>query len=134
MIEGKKVLIVEDELIIAADLQQILEKHGLVVQGIASSVATALSGAQLYQPDIVLMDLQLAGALSSLGITNQIRSFCKFGIIFITGHFLDKDSQQAAENAGIFISKPFTEQEIISAIQVTMQEGSVRPKNQSPNI
>lgn len=133
MLEGKKVLIVEDELIIAADLQGILEKHGLVVQGIASSAATALSGAELHKPDIVLMDLQLAGVLSSLGITNQIRSFCKFGIIYISGHLID-NSRQATESPGIFISKPFTEQEIISAIQVTMREGSARPENGSPNI
>lgn len=127
MLEGKKVLIVEDELIIAADLQGILEKHGLVVQGIAASAATALSGAELHKPDIVLMDLHLAGVLSSLGITNQIRSFCKFGIIYITGHLIDKNFRQATESAGIFISKPFTEQEIIHAIQVTMREGSAPP-------
>lgn len=63
MIERAKILIIEDESIVAEDLKEVLEKKGYVVPGTLSSGEEALEVVGTCHPDLILMDISLSGSL-----------------------------------------------------------------------
>jgi len=71
----KKILIVEDEFVVANDLRIMLEAAGYEVMGIAISAEAAMKELEKNIPDIVLLDIQLQGKLSGIDLANCIRLF-----------------------------------------------------------
>ena len=71
---SKKILIVEDEFIVANDLQLILEEAGYAVTGIAVSSGEAQEQSQQNKPDLVLLDIRLKGKLSGIDIARKLRA------------------------------------------------------------
>ena len=73
MTKQRRVLLVEDEEIILADLSRTLEKQGYEIAGTALSGSEAVLVAASVQPDVVLMDVQLQGRMDGLEAARQIR-------------------------------------------------------------
>jgi CheY-like chemotaxis protein len=73
-----RIMIVEDEYIIAKDIQTSLENMGYAVSAIVSSGEAAIAKAESEKPDLVLMDIILKGTMDGIQAAEQIRS--KFGI------------------------------------------------------
>ena len=67
------ILIVEDESIVAKDIQHSLKKLGYTVVGICSTGEDAITSAQELKPDLVLMDIMLKGDMSGIDAAGQIR-------------------------------------------------------------
>ena len=85
MTQSKRILIVEDEAVIALDLQKTITDSGHAVVGIASTCEEALQLAEFHRPDIVLMDYNLKGGLN--GATTARQLDCnKVRIIFLTAY------------------------------------------------
>jgi CheY-like chemotaxis protein len=108
----KRILIVEDEAIIASDLRAILIEAGHEVVGWTTTGEDAVPLAEVYRPDLVLMDLRLRGRMTGLEAARTIREELRIPVVCITAS--DPDG---AVVAGIpTIRKPFDEIEIALAI------------------
>ena len=83
---GLKILLVEDEILIAEDARIRLEGMGHQVIGIAASGRDAVQQAIESQPDLILMDVRLQGAMNGVEAARRIRSEADIPIIYITAH------------------------------------------------
>jgi len=81
--EEVKILIVEDENVVARDIQSRLKHLGYTVLGMAASGQTALEKAAEMQPDLVLMDIVLKGDMDGVQTAQQIRE--RFNIPVVSG-------------------------------------------------
>ena len=108
-----RVMIVEDEAIIAMDLEMTLQDLGVEVVCIAESASDAVRLAEQYRPDCATMDINIAGDQD--GISAAIQLYQAFGVrsIFISAYGNSETRDRAASaNAIDWISKPFSEAEL----------------------
>ena len=77
-------MIVEDELIISQELSMILNRMGYSVTSMVSSGDAAIKNAEQDRPDIILMDINLKGAMDGIEAADIITSRCKIPVIFLT--------------------------------------------------
>ena len=106
---SRRVLIVEDEVIVADDLDWKVKQLGYEVVGIAASGEEAIPLAELERPDVVLMDIQLQGEMSGTEAARSIHLKTGAAIIYVTAFaavfYRDPGLMQAP---GICLSKPFS--------------------------
>ncbi|PKL58382.1 MAG: two-component system response regulator, partial [Methanomicrobiales archaeon HGW-Methanomicrobiales-5] len=115
------IFIAEDELIEAEDIRTTLEKQGYPVAGIARSGESVLELLKVIKPDLVLMDIHLAGALDGIDTAEKIRNLYNIPVIFLTAHADDTTLARAkiTEPYG-YVLKPFDERELHSAIEMAL--------------
>ncbi len=117
-LKDTRILIVEDEIVIASEIKLRLEAMGYGVIGIVNNGRDAIKKAQLYEPDVVLMDITLKGKMNGLEAAREIEKNNDIPVIFITAH-TDRstlDSARETSSHGIF-TKPFSDDELQAAIQ-----------------
>ncbi len=118
---NKKIMIVEDEWVIAKDIQQCLQKLGYTVTAIVSSGKKAIEMAKENVPDLILMDIVLKGEMDGIEVANIIHINSKIPIIYLTA-FSDKkilDRAKISEPFGYMI-KPFEEKELHTTIEIAL--------------
>lgn len=105
----KKVLIVEDEMIIALLIERMVKNLGHEVVGKVSSGKEAVSVALQENPDIILMDIRLQGQMDGIEAMSIINEKVSIPVIFISGN-TDKLYQEKVNNGDYidFLSKPIT--------------------------
>lgn len=105
----QRVLIVEDEAIVADELQYQLEQLGYEIVGIADCGRDAIHLAEERTPDIVLMDIQLQGKMTGIEAAQIIQRQSDVNIIFVTAFaaMLARDASRMT-TPGICLSKPFS--------------------------
>lgn len=109
-----KVLIVEDELIIAAHIEQILEDAGFEVAEILTKGEEVPSFLSKNPVDILLMDINLAGKLDGVETVNIVNDLFDIPVIFLTSNNDDHSFNRAKETLPhAFLAKPFDDQELI---------------------
>lgn len=121
-----RVLVVEDELIVADDLEWQLTQIGYEVVGIAASGDEALGMADRKRPDVVLMDIKLQGEMNGIEAAKLIQEKTGIPIIFVTAFaavFLRNPSQIQAP--GICLSKPFSPHHLKAALETAIKKPSV---------
>ncbi len=119
--EKAKILIVEDERIIGEDLKRTLINLGYEVIKIAQTGEEALENLIENFPDVVLMDINLAGELSGIDTAARIKQDFDLPVIYVTA-YADKNTLQKAkitEPYG-YILKPFEERELNAAIEMAL--------------
>jgi DNA-binding LytR/AlgR family response regulator len=123
--EKIRVLIVEDELIIANDLSDILAGSGYAVIGLAKSYVAALDEIKEEIPDIVLLDIQIAGAKDGVDLANLIRDKYHIPFVFISSH-TDRStlSRVMESNPYGFLVKPFEDEDVLVAIELALNKFS----------
>ncbi|MBW4443720.1 MAG: response regulator [Plectolyngbya sp. WJT66-NPBG17] len=116
-----RVLIVEDESIIALDIQISLQNAGYQVVSIATNAEEALSDTAVLQPDLVLMDIRLRGEMDGVETAEQIRQMWQLPVIFLTAH-ADENTLSRAKRTQPFgyILKPFEDRELITMIEIAL--------------
>lgn len=121
------VLIVEDEAFVALDLQRILEKLGHSVVGINVSAEDALQTVALDPPDLILVDVSLAGDLTGVEMVQQIRTEHEMPVIYITA-YSDEATIGLLKFTEPFeyILKPFNEQALKVTIELALHKAAVR--------
>ena len=121
-----RILIVEDESIVALDMQTRLQRLGYEVPSVASTGERALELAAEIRPDLVLMDIMLQGEMDGVEAADQIRERFSVPIIFLTA-YSDEKTLQRAKIAGPFgyILKPFKERELHSTIEIVLRRHQV---------
>jgi len=116
-----QIFIVEDEGIIAAAIQSRIESLGYATAGIASSAEEALARIAEHPPDLVLMDIQLAGLMDGVEAADQIRRRFALPVIFLTAHAEASTVERArvTEPFG-YIVKPINESELHCNIEMAL--------------
>lgn len=116
-----RILIVEDQGIVATDIEACLEDSGFEVTAIASSMEDAIQEASNSRPDLVLMDIRIEG--SADGIDAADRLYRDFGlpVIYLTAHD-DQDTLSRARRTSpmAFLLKPFKPAELTSAVEIAL--------------
>lgn len=116
-----KILIVEDESIVAKDIQNSLKKLGYLVPTIVSSGEKAIEEIEENRPELILMDIMLKGQMTGIESANIIRDRFQIPVIFLTAYADDNTISQAkiAEPYG-YIIKPFKEKELQTTIEMAL--------------
>ena len=116
-----KVLIVEDKVIVAEDIKEILESNNCTVSGIATSGEMALRMYTKERPDIILMDLRLNGNYNGIETSAKILEKDEVPIIYLTAHS-DSTTLNAAlqTNPANYLVKPFDEKDLRIALRLAM--------------
>ncbi|MGA1869352.1 MAG: response regulator [bacterium] len=91
-----KIMIVDDEMIIAIGLGKRLQQMGFTISSVASSAKEAIKQAERDKPDIVLMDINMCGELDGIEAAKQIKSTSNALIAFLTG-YPDKKMMEEAK-------------------------------------
>ncbi len=121
MEEKTKILIVEDEMIIAANISLQLTNLGYEVTGIIPRAEEVLPLIRQHQPDIVLMDINLKGHLDGIDVAHLIQNEFKLPIIFLTANSDESHFNRAkAVNPYAFLSKPFKKLDLQRAIELSV--------------
>ncbi|PRY84317.1 LytR/AlgR family response regulator transcription factor [Mongoliibacter ruber] len=116
-----KILIVEDELVIAEDLKEILEDLGYEVCGIAISSREALALIEEKSPDLALLDIQIKGGKDGIELAAEINEHYHLPFIMLTSHAdLQTINRVKEVNPYGYLVKPFNEKEILAGIELSM--------------
>ncbi|MDZ8186164.1 MAG: response regulator [Nostoc sp. ChiSLP02] len=116
-----KILVVEDEAIVAKDLQYRLNKFGYTVPIIASSGEEAINKAVEISPDLVLMDIKLKGKMDGIEAAQEISKRLDIPVIYLTAYADDNTLERAkiTEPFG-YLLKPFKEKELKTNIEIAL--------------
>ena len=126
MTEKIRILIVEDEGLVAADLKEILNGMGYKVPATTDSGEGAIAFANELRPDLILMDINLSGAMDGITAGGEIRSRWGIPIIYVTAFATPEIIDRAKKTvpAG-YIVKPFNERQIQTAIEIALYNATV---------
>ncbi|MBF0488814.1 MAG: response regulator [Nitrospirae bacterium] len=131
----KKILIVEDEIIIAKDIQKCVEDLGYVVTGAVPTAREAFIKIEERRPDLVLMDIMLQDGIDGVEAASQVRAKYDIPVIYLTAYADEKMIERAkiTEPFG-YLLKPFEDKELHINIEMAMYkhklEKSVRESRQ----
>lgn len=116
-----KILVVEDEMIIAAKIAMQLTSLGYEVTGILPRGEQAIEHVKENKPDIVLLDINLKGNLDGIETATQMQQLYNFPIIYLTANADEATFNKAkATKPAAFISKPFKQLDLQRAIELTI--------------
>jgi PAS domain S-box-containing protein len=122
----RSILVVEDEAVVAEDLQHRLGELGYEVAGWAASGEDAVRLAAEAHPDLVLMDIRIRGELDGIEAAHAIRERADIPVIFVTA-FADADTlarAKAVEPLG-YIVKPFSDRDLETSIELALYKHRV---------
>jgi CheY-like chemotaxis protein len=115
-----RILIVEDERIVAADLQEVLNGFGYDAYAIASSGAEALAIAREKPPDIVLMDIRIDGELDGIEAAMLLRQEFDTAVIFLSAYADDATVERAKlSDPAAYLIKPVSARALKTTIELT---------------
>jgi DNA-binding LytR/AlgR family response regulator len=119
------VLVVEDESIVAKDIQNSLKKLGYTVPSVENSGEDAINAASQYRPDLILMDIMLKGDISGIEAAEQIKNRYQIPVIFLTAYADESTLSKAkvTEPYG-YIIKPFKEIDLHTSIEMALYKHS----------
>lgn len=118
-----RILIVEDEGIIAGHLASRLLKTGYSVAGIAESSDEALATVRELSPDLILMDIRIKGAMDGIQTAAKVRETCDIPIIYLTAHSdqTTVDRAKMTEASG-FLTKPIHQTSLATSIEMAIHK------------
>jgi two-component system, cell cycle sensor histidine kinase and response regulator CckA len=122
----KRILIVEDEALIAIDLEQRLTGLGYAVPGIADSAASAIQEIEDKHPDLLLVDIRIRGPVDGIALAEQVKHRYKLPVIFLTAH-ADPSTLQRAKATEPFgyLVKPVGTASLPTAIEVALYKHKI---------
>lgn len=116
-----RVLVVEDEAIVAADIQDRLRALGYEIVGSADTGAGAIELATALKPDLILMDIMLKGSMTGTEAARRIRDELQLPVIYLTANSNDETFRRARDTEPFgFILKPFDEAALKANIEIAL--------------
>jgi PAS domain S-box-containing protein len=124
-----KILVVEDEIIVAKDIKMRLENLGYSVSSLVSSGEEAIREVEENNPDLVLMDIVLQGEMDGIEAADQIRSHFNIPVIYLTA-YADEKMLERAKRTGPFgyIIKPFDDRDLHTTIEVAFYKNKMEKR------
>lgn len=124
-----RILIVEDEVIIASDIKQALEKFGYNIIDIARTGESAIQIVKESNPDLVLVDIMLEGSFDGINITDTIQREYSIPVIYVTAYSNQKTIDEAKLTAPYgYITKPFEDNELYSSVEMALYKSQLDKK------
>jgi len=125
-----RIMIVEDEWLLASELERQLTELGYTVVAVESSGEEALAKAGVAKPDIAIMDVGLAGKIKGTDVATQLWEQFQVPIIFLTAH-ADQQTLAAAQSSMpyAFLAKPHHAGQLHSAIQLALGRRTRESRN-----
>src|ERR1044071_3964342 len=121
--EKTKILVVEDEGLVALDLTERLKRFGYEVTANAASGEEALARAEETAPDLILMDIRIQGPLDGVAVAQAVRVYRDVPVVFLTAHSDAGTVQRALTTEPLgFVLKPFKDRELQIAIEVALNK------------
>jgi CheY-like chemotaxis protein len=112
-----RVLLVEDDILIAWTVSSVLKQLGCTVVDYADNADQAVERALAARPDVILMDIGLAGGRDGIAAAEEIRAHIGQSVIYLTGHADVATLQRAARTEPLsFVFKPFDEATLSAAL------------------
>ncbi len=126
-----KVLVVEDEVIVAQDIAGRLKKLGYIVTATVASGEEAIEKATENRPDIVLMDIVIKGEMDGVAAAQQIRTKINVPTVFLTAYADEKTLERAKiTNPFGYIVKPFQQKDLQVVIEIALLRHEIETKMQ----
>jgi CheY-like chemotaxis protein len=119
MISKPKVLIVEDDFMIADQSEDLLVNNGFDVCGIAATVEEAVSLGLLHKPDIALIDFRLADGGFGTEVAARLRSADRIGVLYATGNSKHIGMQDAEGEA--CLDKPYRDRDLMRGMKIVAE-------------
>jgi len=118
-----KILLVEDDEIVSRVAVWRLQKLGYEVCGTATNSADALKMAREHPPDLILMDIKIAGPTDGITTAKMLKGITAAPLVYLTSQNDDEIIHQAAETqpAG-WVSKPFEDKDLKIAIEIALRK------------
>ncbi|MDF1698823.1 MAG: LytTR family transcriptional regulator DNA-binding domain-containing protein [Saprospiraceae bacterium] len=130
-----KILMVEDDMIIAADISMQLTKLGYEIIGICTRAEDALKTIESNRPDLILMDIILTGKMNGIQAAHIILEKYQIPLIFLTSNSDDATFKQAiTANPYAFISKPFQKSDLERTLKLTIQRVKTEQESMEPKV
>jgi len=116
-----KIMVVEDEAVIAIRLQERLTEMGYHVVGISYSGEEAMKQARRLRPDLVLMDIMIPGKMDGVVVAKWVKAELDIPVIFLTAFSEDKIIERAKQAKPYgYIVKPFQDRELKASVEVAL--------------
>ena len=118
-----RILLVEDEIVVAADIEECVKGLGYQVVGAAASGAEALRLAAQTEPDLVLMDIKLKGALDGIEVAAMLYERHNVPVVYLTAHADAEILERAKKTAPSgYVLKPFDDRTLRTAIELAFEQ------------
>lgn len=120
-LKKSRILVVEDDDLVATFIQLKLEHFGYEVVGQTGYAEEAIALAGRLRPDLILMDIQLASEMDGITAAEAIRTQFTLPVIFLTGNRSEEDLERATHvHAHGYMIKPFSDQELRAVIEMAL--------------
>jgi two-component system, LytTR family, response regulator LytT len=127
----ERILIVEDEIHIAENIQEILELLGYSNIDIANSANQAIKIVKKYRPDIIFMDIKLKGDKDGIELGEIIKLMVDAPIVYVTSYSDPTIIERAKRiNPAGFIVKPFNTNDIHAIVEIVLYNKRTRPASE----
>ena len=127
-----KILVVEDERIVAEDIQKRLQNLGYTIPSVASSGEEALQKVEEDNPHLVLMDIVLGGEIDGIEAAKHVRSRFGIPVVFLTAYTDEKTLERAKTTEPFgYLVKPFEDRELHAAIEMALYKHKMENTLQS---
>jgi CheY-like chemotaxis protein len=121
-VKGTRVMIVEDEAVVALHLRQELTKLGHVVAGVASTGEQALKLIEEVFPDVILMDIHIQGEMDGIETVSRIPRYLHIPVIYLTAYSEDTTLKRASDTRPYgYLIKPFLDRELHATIKMALE-------------
>ncbi len=125
-IENKKILVVEDEFITAADLIANLEQMGFIVPASTDTGEEVFDLAVMHKPDLILMDINLKGRMTGIEAADNVKKQLDIPVVYLTGQSDEATISKAIESDPFgYIIKPFEERGLKTTIAMALYKHGI---------
>lgn len=127
--DKKRILVVEDERLIAEDIKRTLNKLGYDVTATVSTGKKALLSIEEDRPDLVLMDIVLAGEMNGITVAEKIRNNYRVPVVYLTAYADHSTLERAKQTEPYgYIIKPFSNREILTIVEIAIYKHRLEMK------
>jgi len=131
----EKIMIIEDEYIVAQSMSFFLESKGYEVCGIADRYESAVRTFISYKPNLVLCDIRLKGEKTGIDVIKELRKSHVFHLIYITAHGAEQLLKEAlSTHPNAFLLKPYTDQQLLVSVQMAFKTKEANHDNFSEHL
>jgi AmiR/NasT family two-component response regulator len=135
MTKGKKILIVEDEMVISLEITATLKRLGYEVTGQAITGIEAIRLVEETKPDLILMDIRLKGNMDGIEAACQVSDRFDLPVIFLTAHSDEATLERAiAVSPSGYLIKPFKDRELYSSIELALHKHEIKQRMRPERI
>ncbi|MDN3204190.1 LytR/AlgR family response regulator transcription factor [Algoriphagus sediminis] len=128
----ERILIVEDELSIAENIQEILELLGYVNIDIANSANQCIKVIKKYRPDLIFMDIKLKGDKDGIELGEIVKQMVDAPLVYVTSYSDPTIIERAKRiNPAGFIVKPFNTNDIHAIVEIVLYNKRTKPSSES---